>query len=121
MAVAAGLAAAAVLGLWNPGATPRATDVPTVSMSLDEPQTVRLVFAADAPLEHAVMTLTLPAGIELDGFPGEHEIRWETSLAAGRNLLPLTLLAVSPEGGEVRAHLQHDSRDRTFRLRVKVG
>ena len=121
-----GSAAAAGFALWFAGALPQVSGqpesgLPTVSMSLYEPETVRLVFAADTPLEDATMTVTLPAGIELEGFPGEHEIRWETSLEEGRNLLPLTLIARRPGGGELRARLQHDTRDRTFRVRIDVG
>jgi len=34
--------------------------------------------------------------------------------------LPLTLVALSPAGGELLARLEHGDRDRTFRLRVDV-
>lgn len=119
-------AAAAGLALWFSGAALFAPEspesgLPTVSMTLDEPETVRLVFAAETALEDATMTVTLPDGIELAGFPGEHEIRWDTSLAEGRNLLPLTLIAKTPAGGEMRARLEHDTRDRVFRVRINVG
>lgn len=121
-----GAAAAAGMALWFAGALPGVSGqpdsgLPTVNMSLYEPETVRLVFAAETPLEDATMTVTLPAGIELEGYPGEQEIRWETSLEEGRNLLPLTLIATSPGGGELRARLQHDTRNRTFRVRIDVG
>ena len=126
--LAAGVGAAAVAGLalWFAGALPFVhyrddTDLPTVNMSLHEPATVRLVFAAEKPLADATMTVTLPDGVELEGFPGEHEIQWETSLAEGRNLLPLTLIAKTPAGGEMRARLEHDSRDREFRVRIEIG
>ena len=67
------------------------------------------------------MTVLLPEGIEMSGFPGQREVTWETSLRAGKNLLPLKLIATSPYGGEVLATLRHDDRGRTFRLRVDVG
>lgn len=100
---------------------PDAGELPMVSVNLYEPETVRLVFAAESPLAGATMTVRLPEGIELEGFPGEREIRWETSLEEGRNLLPLTLVATRPAGGALEARLQHDSRDRTFRLWIDVG
>ena len=62
-----------------------------------------------------------PDGIELAGFPGQREITWRTRLAEGRNLLPLELVAVTPLGGEVLARLEHDNRERTFRLRIEVS
>jgi hypothetical protein len=95
--------------------------VPTVSVNVNEPETVRLVFAADDPLEEATMTVRLPPGVELEGFPGEREIRWATSLAEGRNLLPLTLIVTAPGTREIEARLEHESRDRTFRLRIDAG
>ena len=68
-----------------------------------------------------MLTVSLPDGIELAGFPGQREITWETSLREGRNLLPLTLVALTPTGGELLARLEHDDRDRTFRLHVTVN
>jgi hypothetical protein len=67
------------------------------------------------------LTVTLPDGIELAGFPGQREITWETSLVEGKNYLPLELIALTPVGGEVLARLEHDNRDRTFRLRIEVS
>ena len=101
--------------LPNPGAT-----IPGVSIAMEQPHTVNLVFASATSLDSATLTVSLPEGIELDGFPGQREITWETSLNEGRNLLPLTLVALSPAGGELLARLEHDNRDRTFRLRVDV-
>jgi hypothetical protein len=101
--------------LPDPGAT-----IPGVSIALEQPRTVNLVFASATSLDTATLTVSLPDGIELDGFPGQREISWETSLNKGKNLLPLTLVALSPAGGELLARLEHDDRDRTFRLRVDV-
>lgn len=121
-AVAAGIVLWLVAGFFVnvsdvplPGAT-----IPGVAMTLEEPRTVNLVFASKTALEAATLTVTLPDGIELAGFPGQREISWKTSLAEGRNLLPLELIALTPAGGEVLARLEHDSRKRTFRLRIEV-
>ena len=123
-----GSAIAAGIALWFVGgfffATPEATlpesTIPGITMTLEEPRTVNFVFASATALESAVLTVSLPDGVELAGFPGQREISWETSLNEGKNLLPLTLIAVSPSGGEVLARLEHDNRDRTFRLRIDV-
>ena len=95
--------------------------IPGVTMTLAEPQTVKLVFASAEALDAATLTVHLPDGIELSGFPGQREVTWQTSLAAGKNLLPLKLIATSPLGGEVHATLVHNDRGRTFRLRVDVS
>lgn len=124
-----GGALAAGLALWLIGGffltTPNlpATDpeIPGITMTLEEPRTVNFVFASKTALDSARLTVILPEGLELAGFPGRREIAWETSLKEGKNYLPLELIATSPVRGEVLARLEHDNRDRTFRLRVEVS
>jgi anti-sigma factor RsiW len=94
--------------------------VPSVTMALEAPQTFNLVFSSSEALTGASMTVTLPAGIEIDGFAGQREITWMTSLKEGRNILPLTLVATSPFGGELLATLQHVDDNKIFRLQVSV-
>lgn len=122
-AVAAGIVLLLVSGLLfnQPDVPMPDASIPGVSIALAEPSTVNLVFAASEPLDNATLTVLLPDGIELAGFPGRNEVSWETSLAAGRNMLPLKLIASSPVGGEVVARLEHKDRSRTFRLQVNVG
>jgi hypothetical protein len=95
--------------------------IPGITMTLEEPRTINLVFASAEALDAATLTVQLPPGIEMSGFPGQREVTWETSLSAGKNLLPLKLIATSPLGGEVYATLRHGDRGRTFRLRVDVS
>lgn len=122
-AVAAGLVLWLVGGLFltTPTSPTASPDIPGITMTLEEPRTVNLVFASSAALDSAMLTVMLPDGIELAGFPGQREITWQTSLVQGKNLLPLELVAVSSLGGEVLARLEHDNRERTFRLRIEVG
>ena len=94
--------------------------LPEVTMALETPQTFNLVFSSAAALDGATMTVTLPAGIELDGFTGQREITWMTSLREGRNMLPLRLVATTPTGGELLATLRHGDDDKMFRLQVSV-
>lgn len=123
-----GSAVAAGFALWFIGgfflATPDGSvtgpGIPGVTMTLEEPRIVNLVFASATALDSATLTVTLPDGVELAGFPGQREIKWQTSLNEGKNLLPLELVAVSPKGGEILARLEHKDRDRTFRLRIDV-
>jgi hypothetical protein len=121
-AIAATIAAWMIGGLLlnDPQLPASQAAIPGVTIALAEPRTVNLVFASATALDSATLTVSLPDGIQLDGFPGQREITWETSLQEGRNLLPLTLVALTPVGGELLAHLEHDDRDRTFRLRVDV-
>jgi hypothetical protein len=121
-AVAAGIALWFVGGFFlnTPDMPATEPGIPGVTMTLEEPHTINLVFASASALDSAILTVTLPDGIELAGFPGQREISWQTSLNEGKNLLPLELIAVSPVGGEVLARLEHKDRNRTFRLRIEV-
>ena len=124
-----GSAMAAGIVLWliggafltAPTVSEPAAEIPGIAMTLEEPRTVNLVFASNTALDDATLTVTLPDGIELAGFPGQREIAWQTSLDEGRNLLPLELIALTPAGGEVLARLEHDNRSRSFRLRIEVS
>jgi len=122
-AIAAGLAIWAITSMLM--TTPQLPDaepaIPGVTIAMQQEHTVRLVFASTEALDSATLTVSLPEGIELAGFPGQREITWETSLQEGKNLLPLTLVALTPAGGELLARLEHKDRDRTFRLRVDVS
>ena len=122
-ALAAGLALWLIGGffLTTPNLPNPDADIPGITMTLEQPRTVNLVFASATDLDSATLTVTLPDGLELAGFPGQREIAWQTSLKQGKNFLPLELIAVSPVSGEVLARLEHDDRDRTFRLRVEVS
>jgi len=122
-AVAAGLVLWMVGGflLTTPDLPEPDASIPGIAMTLEEPRTINLMFASATAMEGASLTVTLPDGIELAGFPGQREITWETSLVEGKNYLPLELIALTPVGGEVLARLEHEDRDRTFRLLVEVS
>lgn len=122
-ALAAGLVLWVIGGFFMTAPNLPAPDasIPGIAMTLEEPRTINLMFASATALESATLTVTLPNGIELAGFPGQREIAWETSLVEGKNYLPLELVALTPVGGEVLARLEHDNRDRTFRLRIEVS
>lgn len=129
LATGFGSAIAAGLAIWAIGSflltTPQLPGadlaIPGVTMALEEPRTVNLVFSSATAMESAVLTVTLPEGVEIAGFPGQREISWETSLNEGKNLLPLKLIALTPTGGVLLARLEHNNRDRTFRLQLDVG
>ena len=129
LAAGFGSAIAAGLAIWMVTAALMTSDeipvpadaLPGVTMALEEPRTVNLVFSSATALETAMLTVSLPPGVEVDGFPGQREITWETALVSGRNVLPLTLVALSPTGGELLARLEHDSRTRTFRVRLDIS
>lgn len=118
--IAAGLVVWMLGGLLPGSPALDSPAVPAVVMTLEEPRTLNLVFSSATALSGATMTVALPEGVEVQGFAGLREISWMTSLKAGKNILPLTLVATSPRGGELLATLRHEGDDKTFRVRVKV-
>ena len=119
-AIAASLALFAVTLMFLRAPDPIDAGVPGVTMALEQPQTVNLVFASATDLVDATLTIVLPDGVDIAGFEGQREITWMTSLKAGRNVVPLQLIATSSHGGELLATLRHEDDDRTFRLQVTV-
>lgn len=123
-----GSAVAAGLALWvmssvlltSPELDGVDAAIPAVTMALEVPRTVNLVFSSADSLDRATLTVSLPEGIEIAGFEGQREISWVTSLRAGQNVLPLKLIATSSHGGELMATLQHRDDDKSFRLQVTV-
>ncbi len=122
-----GSAVAAMLAVWlvsgtllGPPELPPADDMPGVTIAMHQVGTVNLMFASAEALEGARLVLELPPGIELDGYAGRRELRWVTDLRAGRNVLPLKLRAIEGAGGEIVARLEHDQRQKTFRVKVTV-
>ena len=124
-----GSAVAAGLALWivssffftGPSTPPVGSSLPTVTMALEEPRTVNLVFSSASALQDATLTVLLPEGVQVAGFEGQREITWLTDLAEGKNVLPLRLIATTPTDGVLLATLRHGGDDRTFRLRVEVS
>lgn len=94
--------------------------IPAIAMTLEKPHRLNLVFSSATALTDATMTVVLPPGVEVAGFAGQREISWLTSLQEGRNILPLTLIATSPQGGELLATLRHEDDEKTFHVRVEV-
>jgi hypothetical protein len=69
--------------------------LPAVTLSLHRVEVVHLAINVKHAIAQATMTIDLPPGVEIDGFPGQSQLRWETDLKAGRNTLTLPLTAHS--------------------------
>jgi hypothetical protein len=109
-------------GLWVRSPAPRrAPDTQVVTLAVAGPHTVNLLFTSRTPLADVRFTVDLPTGIELNGKTGVRRIAWSAPLAAGDNLLPLTLVARAGKGGQLAARLQHGSSHKTFVVDLAVG
>ena len=122
--IAAGFAVVALLASFliqvqlempDPGVAP-----PDVAMAVAESRTINLVFDSAEALEAVSLTVDLPSGIELASYPGQREVRWATTLQAGKNLLPLQLVAVEGTGGELVAVLRQNGGEKVFNVSIAV-
>ena len=119
-AIAAGLVIWLIGGMLLKSPTLPEPGTPEITMALEEPRTINLVFSSAEQLVDATLTVSLPAGLELAGFQGQSEVTWMTSLEKGKNVLPLKLIATMPHSGELLATLRHEDDDRTFRIQVNA-
>ncbi len=99
----------------------RGPETQVVTLADAEPHTVNLLFTSRTQLDGVRFTVDLPPGIEANGKSGVRRISWSAPLAAGNNLLPLTLVARAGGGGQLAARLQHGTLHRTFVVDVAVG
>lgn len=120
-------ALAASLALWiGAGRLPALLSNPTpkpigVTIALHETRTVRLAFNAEHDLSQATLRITLPEGVEIQGFPGQHQVAWQTNIARGANVLALPLTAVSATGGTLLARLEHGDRSTELSIPLHVS
>jgi predicted anti-sigma-YlaC factor YlaD len=124
-ALAAGLAAAAIVVLSTTNleqidpAAP-AVGIAQVALAIEEAQTINLVFASEEALEGVSLTVDLPPGVELARYPGQERVRWSTRLQAGKNVLPLELVAHGGTGGELVATMRRDGKEKVFRVSIDI-
>lgn len=108
------------LAVRSPSAR-RAPDAPAVTLTIGEPRTIHLVFAARAAVTDVEFTVDLPPGVELAERPGERRVMGRAALTAGDNALPLLVVARSGTGGQLAARLRSDEEQRVFVVDVTVA
>ena len=115
------LAATLVLGLGlGVFLAMRPAPVQAVTLTLERPETVRLMFNSATPLKAVTVSLALPENVELVGYGDRRELSWQTDLRKGGNLLQLPLIAHGTTKGELVAHLSHGESGKTFRLKIEI-
>ncbi len=120
------LAASVVLALFVGGffpadnQPPGLSPAPEVIISMQQPQTVNLVFDVATAMENATLSIILPDNIEVVGFPGQHEITWQTSLQAGRNILPLPIKGIMHSNSTLIASIEQNGKKKSIRIPVRV-
>jgi len=116
------LAASLVLGL-SLGAffSLREAPVQTVALTIEKPETVRMVFNSAKPLRAATVSLLLPENVEVVGYAGQRELTWQTDLREGQNLLQLPLIARGAVKDDLLARLSHGASTKTFRVKFDMA
>lgn len=100
---------------WFPSTSP-----PVVSITLETPTPVNIVFSTMEDLKGARVSLQLPDGVELDGYSGRQMLAWTTDLRKGKNVLRLPLVAYGAPTEDLVATVAHGDDAKTFRLTVRV-
>jgi len=117
MALAASLVLGVALGVF----LATRPEVQTVALTIDRPETVRLMFNSAKPLKAATLSLALPHNVELVGYGGRRELSWQTDLREGGNLMQLPLIVHGATKEDLVARLTHGDSAKTFRLKIEVA
>lgn len=117
MALAASLVLGVAVGVFL---TARTEPVQTVTLALERPETVRLMFNSATPLKAATLSLALPENVELVGYGGRRELSWQTDLREGGNILRLPLVLRGATKDELVASLSHGGSSKTFRVKFEM-
>jgi anti-sigma factor RsiW len=117
-ALAGGLVALVATGRSGTPVQHSSQDAPSVVMAVDEPRTINLVFAAATALDDVLLLVDLPVGVEIPGYEGQRQVEWRTSLQAGKNVLPLDVMARGAMRGQIVARLKRGEHERVFTVLV---
>lgn len=94
-------------------------DARLVEVTRGQPEKVNLVFNSARRLEGVKLTVEMPEGVELAGYPNRRKLSWRTTLESGRNVLELPVILRSGEERTLAARLEHGQSQRQFRLRLR--
>lgn len=70
----------------------------------------------------AMVTIHLPDGVELEGFPGLSTVAYDTALFKGENQLPLTLIRTQGmQEGELEVAIDTEQSPQVFKVPIQVA
>jgi hypothetical protein len=117
MALAASLVLGVAIGVFF---ATQPEPVQAVVLTIDRPETVRLMFNSAKPLKAATLSLALPENVELVGYGNQRELSWQTDLREGGNLMQLPLVVRGVTKDDLVASLSHGGSSKMFRLKIEV-
>jgi hypothetical protein len=117
----AAAAAALMVVLWGVPQRDAAPDGPAgVRLALYESRDIGVAIDTETALAGATLTIFVDGGIDLVGFGERREIRWQTDLDAGTNMLSLPIIAHSLEDGRLTALVEHGAKSQRIEVKVRV-
>ena len=91
-----------------------------ITLALDESRTVDVLIDSERTLEDATIRVAATGSVELNGLDNTHEVRWQTRLDRGRNVLSLPIVARSTGNAELVATIEHEGRVRRVAVKMIV-
>jgi len=87
---------------------------------MNQARTVKLVFEAPMDLAEVTLSVELPENVELEGYAGQRQLVWQTSLNKGQNILALPVIAIGNGQGELVAQLSYGDKTKQFHIVLKT-
>ena len=94
------------------------TQQPGIEITLNDIENIRLSFDAPDNFKKVTLSVELPEQVEIEGFPDKRHISWETSLAAGTNILTLPVIARSVGESVIKAKISTKQKNKVFEIRM---
>ncbi|MCG6937507.1 MAG: zf-HC2 domain-containing protein [Gammaproteobacteria bacterium] len=91
-----------------------------INLAINQTRTVKLVFETPTDLADVTLTVELPGNIELEGYGGQKQLVWQTSLTRGQNILALPIIATGNGQGELMAQLNYGAKTKQFHIVLKT-
>lgn len=93
----------------------------TVTVAAGGTAVVRIALDSGGDIRDVGFVVDVPAGVELEGHPGEQQVAWSGELKQGRNLLQLPIRVQPGASGILATELHHDGKDSVFKVHVMAA
>ncbi len=92
----------------------------TIFLPTEGVKNISLAIDSDRAVSAVTFTIELPAGVELDGYPGQSRLSWQGQLQAGLNRLTLPLITRDQvREGMLKARIEYDGGGRELNLPLR--
>jgi hypothetical protein len=93
----------------------------TIFLPTEGIKNISLAIDSDRAVSAVTFTIELPAGVELDGYPGQSRLSWQGQLQAGLNRLTLPLITRDQvHAGVLKARIEYDGGGQELNLPLRL-